>query len=142
MDERSFDLKLKVKLYRYAIHLLLTDQYGLADVLSLGNSPHSLYDRPFSAYALEQLRRLSVTATHSEAELDEFFAQETVQRTIHNMIAAGFIRNALGRVLELYLLLDRAIFLEEKGYDVSVAEFFDERISPRNIGITALRRME
>ncbi len=142
MDEKTYDLKLKVKLYRYAVHILLTDHYGLANVLSLGNSPHSLYERPFSSYALEQLRRLSVKASHTELELDNFFAQENVQRTIHRMIAAGLIRNALGRVLELYLLLDRAIYLEENGYDVSVAEFFDEHVSPRNIGITALRRME
>ncbi len=140
MDEKTYDLKLKVKLYRYAIHLLLTDHYGLTDVLSLGNSPHSLYGRPFSAYALEQLRRLSVTATHTEQQLDEFFAQEHVQKTIHRMIAAGLIRDALGRVLELYLLLDRAIFLEENAYTVHLEEFFDEDISPRNIGITALRQ--
>jgi hypothetical protein len=53
------------------------------------------------------------------------------------MLAAGLIRNALGRVMELYLLVDRAIFLEEKGYKVEVQEFFDEELSPRNIGITA-----
>ncbi len=140
MDEKSFDLKLKVKHYRYAIHLLLTDHYRRTNVLSLGNSHPSLYDRPFSAYALEQLRRLSIQSRHTELELDEFFAQEQVQTTVQRMIAAGLIRNALGRVLEIYLLLDRAIFLEEHGYDASVTEFFDERISPRNIGITALRR--
>jgi hypothetical protein len=140
MNEKTYDFKLKVKLYRYGIHILLADCYGLPDVLTLGNTHHSLYDRPFSEYALEQLRRLPVTVAQSPEELDAFFAQDSVQVTIRRMLAAGLVRNALGRVLELYLMLDRAIFLEEAGYDVSVAEFFDESASPRNIGITAIRR--
>jgi hypothetical protein len=37
-----------------------------------------------------------------------------------------------------HILLDRAIYLEEQGYEVRVEEFFDEELSPRNIGITAL----
>jgi len=58
---------------------------------------------------------------------------------VGQMITAGLIRNALGRALEIYLLLDRAIYLEEQGYKVKVEEFFDEELSPRNIGITAVR---
>jgi hypothetical protein len=66
-----------------------------------------------------------------------FFEQEQIQVMIQRMLAAGLIRNALGRVLEVYLQLDRAIYLEEMGYTVQVEEFFDEELSPRNIGITA-----
>jgi hypothetical protein len=48
---------------------------------------------------------------------------------------ANIIRWQLGRVLELYLLLDRAIYIEERGMSVELKQFFDENLSPRNIGL-------
>jgi hypothetical protein len=138
MDEKDYDLKLKVKLFRYAIHILLHDHYGIKEIVTLGNSSPKLYDESFGTYALEQLKRIKVVPLHSESELNDFFHHKELQMLIQRMLAAGLIRNALGRVLELYLILDRAIYLEEEGYEVLVQEFFDEELSPRNIGITAV----
>lgn len=137
MDEKDYDLKLKVKLYRYAIHILLHDHYGIKELVTLGNSSPKLYDRPFSEYVIEQFSRIGMTTKHSLEELDAFYNDPELQLLIERMLAAGLIRNALGRIMEIYLLLDRAIYLEEQGYSVSVQEFFDEELSPRNIGITA-----
>lgn len=137
MDEKDYDLKLKVKLYRYAIHILLHDHYGIKELVTLGNSSPKLYDESFGVYVLEQLRRIGITPKHTTQELNAFFKNPDLQILIERMLAAGLIRNALGRVLELYVLLDRAIYLEEQGYKVEVQEFFDEELSPRNIGITA-----
>ncbi len=137
MDEKDYDLKLKVKFFRYAIHVLLFDQYDLKELVTLGNSSPKLYDESFGVYVLEQLKRIGMTPKHTIEELNAFFENPDLQILIERMLAAGLIRNALGRVMELYLLLDRAIFLEEQGYKVDVQEFFDEELSPRNIGITA-----
>jgi hypothetical protein len=137
MDEKDYDLKLKVKLFRYAIHILLHDHYGIKEIVTLGNSSPKLYDQSFGIYALEQFKRLNLSVVHSEKELNDFFRKKELQILIQRMLAAGLIRNALGRVLELYLTLDRAIYLEEQGYEVLVQEFFEEEVSPRNIGITA-----
>lgn len=137
MPEKEYDLKLKVKFYRYAIHILLHDYYDLKELVTLGNSSPKLYDESFGHYALEQFKRINLTPKHTEEELNSFFQNPELQILIERMLMAGLIRNALGRVLELYLLLDRAIYLEEQGYNVSVQEFFDEELSPRNIGITA-----
>lgn len=137
MPEKEYDLKLKVKFYRYAIHILLHDHYGLKELVTLGNSSPRLYDEPFGHYALEQLQRIKLTSKHTLEELNAFFHNPELQILIERMLMAGLIRNALGRVLELYLLLDRAIYLEERGYKVRLEEFFDEELSPRNIGITA-----
>ena len=56
------------------------------------------------------------------------------------MFLCNIIRWQLGRALEVYLLLDRCLYLEEKGYQVSCLQFFDEEISPRNIGIGAINQ--
>lgn len=137
MDEKDYDLKLKVKLYRYAIHILLHDYYGIKKLVTLGNSNPKLYDKSFGEYALEQFKRIQIEPKHTQLELNTFFADSNLKLLIDKMLAAGLIRNALGRVLELYLLLDRVIYLEEQGYTVQIEEFFDEELSPRNLGITA-----
>lgn len=137
MDEKDYDLKLKVKLYRYAIHILLHDHYEIKKLVTLGNSSPKLYDESFGFYALEQFKRINLEPRHTEEELNAFFAHPELKVLIDRMLAAGLIRNALGRAMELYLQLDRAIYLEEQGYKVEVQEFFEEELSPRNIGITA-----
>lgn len=137
MDDKDYDLKLKVKLYRYAMHILLHDHYDIRELVTLGNSSPKLYDESFGTYALEQLKRISVQPRHTIQELNAFYNNPKLIELILRMLAAGLIRNALGRSLELYLLLDRVIYLEEQGYQVSIEEFFVEELSPRNIGITA-----
>lgn len=138
MDEKDYDLKIKVKFFRYAFHILLHDLYGIKDLVSLGNSSPKLYDGAFATYALEQFRRIEIKPRHTEEELNLFFADPALTLQIEKMLAAGLIRNAMGRIMEIYLLLDRAIFLEEQGYEVKVETFFTEELSPRNIGITAI----
>ncbi len=137
MDEKDYDLKLKVKLYRYAFHILIHDYYGITRMVTLGNSHPSLYNKSFAEYALEQLERISLNPRHTFQEFNEFFNNIKLQGLLNKMMTAGLIRNALGRPLELYLLLDRAIYLEEQGYRVRLQEFFNEEISPRNLGLTA-----
>ncbi len=137
MDEKDYHLKQKVKLYRYAIHILLHDEYGQGELTALGNSSPKLYDESFGTYALEQFKRISLEPKHSKEELDDFFNHPIRQKLIKDMIAAGLIRNAFGRLLEMYILLDRVCYLEEQGYKVQLLEFFDESLSPRNLGIVA-----
>jgi hypothetical protein len=138
MDEKDYDLKMKVKFFRYSFHILLNDHYGEKELISLGNSSPKLYDESFGIYALEQFKRIHIEPKHNVNELNDFFANPKLKVTIEQMLAAGLIRNAMGRILEIYLLLDRAIYLEEQGYTVKVEEFFIEELSPRNIGITGI----
>jgi hypothetical protein len=44
-------------------------------------------------------------------------------------------RSMLGRALEVFLALDRAVFLLSAGYDVQVVEVFPVEASPRNIAV-------
>ena len=139
MNDKDYAFKLKVKFYRYAMHFLLHDEYQLPEMVTLGNTHPKLYAEIFGVYALDQLQRISVVPKHTVEELNTYFLNERRQELIWKMLAAGLIRNAFGRLLEIYLLLDRAIYLEEHGYKVEVMEFFDEEKSPRNIGLAAAR---
>ena len=137
MTEKDHDLKLKVKYYRYAIHMLLHDEYEQKELVTLGNSNPKLYDESFGTYVIEQFQRINMPLRHSKVELDEFYADPERQKLLWRMLTSELIRNAFGRLMELYLLLDRVLYLEEAGYEVQLLEFFDEPLSPRNLGIVA-----
>lgn len=47
-------------------------------------------------------------------------------------------RSMLGRTLEIFLALDRALFLQRHGYDVRVFQAFAAAYSPRNIAVLGL----
>jgi len=48
-------------------------------------------------------------------------------------------RSMLGRVLECFLALDRALFLQSRGYRVTVVELFAAAYSPRNLAVLGWR---
>jgi hypothetical protein len=140
MEEKDYDLKEKVKMYRYSIHFLLHDEYGIKKIATLGNSNPKLYDEPFSVYALDNLKRIGIDIKHSAEELDAYYNDPSRQKLISRMLVAGLIRNAFGRLLELYIQLDRVIYLEEMGYETKLLEVFEEPVSPRNIAIVATKK--
>lgn len=48
-----------------------------------------------------------------------------------------FVQHLFLRPLEIWLALDRALFLEEQGYQVRLGEFCDSKTTPRNLLIQA-----
>ena len=135
ISHQGVAFKQVVKHYRYGLHILLVELYPEYQLTTFGNSPTKVYDGDFANYVTAQFQKLSLTLKHTAEELNAFYCEKLF--LIKRMYAAGFIRDALSRVLEVYLLLDRAIYLEEKGYSVEILEVFDEEISPRNLGIFA-----
>ncbi|WED27726.1 SAM-dependent methyltransferase [Vibrio sp. DW001] len=52
----------------------------------------------------------------------------------------SLLQQMFRRALELWLVYDRALFLQQNGYQVSVAEFCEREVTPRNIMIHAVKR--
>lgn len=50
------------------------------------------------------------------------------------------LRRLFNRPLELWLVLDRAMYLEEQGYAVNISRFCEGNVSPRNLLIQGRRR--
>jgi hypothetical protein len=49
------------------------------------------------------------------------------------------VRHLFRRPLELWMVLDYAIFLEEQGYRVRLGQFCDRSLTPRNLLLDAVR---
>ena len=49
------------------------------------------------------------------------------------------VRHAFRRAIELWLVLDRVLFLQQHGYQVTLSEFCAKTITPRNVLIQAIK---
>lgn len=70
----------------------------------------------------------------------DFDSFETAGEQAHARIKRlELVRHAFRRVLEVWLCLDRACWLESQGFEVNVSEFCAATITPRNILIEAVK---
>ncbi len=134
---QEYQLKERVKKFRYHLHLFCYFERDHKKFVSVGNSPLRLYRGDFATYAQTNLERINLTA--SIDELESFYNDHKINQLVKKMYLANLIRWQFGRLLEHFILTDRALYLEENGLNVSMMEYFDETISPRNIGISAKR---
>lgn len=117
------DLKTKfsVKRYRYPIHFHQIDNN--IPMSPLGNAKASDYQGDFHSYIEKFCPKLNASKVdHKEKEVNYYFK-------------AGSIRALLGRLIEIYIVLDRVIYLRENELDAHVYQFFKPNLSPRNLGI-------
>jgi len=57
----------------------------------------------------------------------------------HDLMRLSIVRHAFRRAIEVWLALDLAVYLEERGYAVSLGSFCDRHLTPRNLLISARR---
>lgn len=127
-DLQEFENKLMVRKYRYGLHLLRYKR-GEKAFASIGNTKLSDYRASFYDY----VKKYSDVTGLSRDEVEAFYRSGDVQDKINEIILVDIIRAMFGRVIETYLVLDRALFLQERGYNVKIVEAFERRLSPRNL---------
>jgi protein-L-isoaspartate O-methyltransferase len=72
------------------------------------------------------------------ADIDEAFA--TASQLHERFRRLSLPRTLLGRVIEVFVVRDRAAYLAERGFDVDVGVVFPASLSPRNLALVAARR--
>ncbi|MFC1235092.1 methyltransferase [Vibrio sp. F74] len=61
------------------------------------------------------------------------------EKRFWQMERQSLLQQLFRRALELWLVYDRALFLQQNGYQVSVVEFCEREVTPRNIMIHAVK---
>jgi hypothetical protein len=74
--------------------------------------------------------------------MDREYYEAAGWRRLREVTALDLPRIAFRRALELWLVLDRALYLQEHGYDVEIGRFCERALTPRNILIRAQRRAD
>ncbi|WP_431701528.1 methyltransferase [Pseudomonas sp. BR20] len=105
------------------------------DYLPTPSLPASWLDKSFADYcqALASLKGLS-TGEQDWAALEAHGWQRLAE--VRNL---ELVRGLFRRPLEVWLVLDRALFLTERGYTVEVGSFCETALTPRNLMVLAER---
>ncbi|AMR64864.1 methyltransferase [Aquipseudomonas alcaligenes] len=121
---------------RLAFDLLQRQLRGVDDYLPTPSLPTSWLDKDFASYCrdLADLRGVTVSGPVDWPALEDAGWQRLAQ--VRNL---ELVRGLFRRPLELWLLLDRALFLEEQGYRVRLGTFCAHELTPRNLLLLAER---
>ena len=120
---------------RLGFDLLQRRLRGCDEYLPTPSLPTHWLDKPFADYCRE-LARLKGLSTGEQdwAALEAHGWQRLAE--VRNL---ELVRGLFRRPLELWLVLDRALFLSERGYRVEVGSFCDPALTPRNLMVLAER---
>lgn len=121
---------------RLAFDLLQREQRGIDDYLPTPSLPVSWLNKSFPDYCqdLAELKGLDITGTPDWEQLE--LAGWRRLAVVRNL---ELVRNLFRRPLELWLLLDRALYLQEQGYRVQLGSFCPHQLTPRNLLLLAER---
>lgn len=121
---------------RLAFDLLQRQVRGVDEYLPTPSLPSAWLEKPFADYCrdLAALKELSTIGTPDWQVLEASGWQRLAE--VRNL---ELLRGLFRRPLELWLNLDRAIFLAEQGYVVSLGTFCDAPLTPRNFMLLAER---
>ena len=124
---------------RLGFDLLQRQQRGSDSYLPTPSLPVSWLEKPFEHYCrdLAELRQVELHGPPDWQALEAAGWQRLAE--VRNLER---VRNLFRRPLELWLVLDRALFMQQNGYAVHVGLFCDYPLTPRNLMLLAERDTE
>ena len=125
--------------WRLGLDLLLREATGEDLYTPLGTLDAATLALPFEAFCREvaAAQRLALPARWNADS-----AQDAGTIRARTARALGLVRALFRRPLELWLVLDRALALRDRGYEVGVGAFCERSITPRNLLIRGRRGAE
>ncbi|MGK4386653.1 methyltransferase [Ectopseudomonas oleovorans] len=122
--------------WRLAFDLLQRQLRGIDEYLPTPSLPSDWFSKPFANFChdLAKLRDVPLPGEQDWPALEARGWQRLAE--VRNL---ELLRNLFRRPLELWLLLDRALYLQEQGYHVKLGIFCDYQLSPRNLLLLAER---
>jgi hypothetical protein len=122
---------------RLAFDLLQRQVRGVAEYLPTPSLPSAWLEKPFADYCrdLAALKELSTIGSPDWSALESAGWKRLSE--VRNL---ELLRGLFRRPLELWLTLDRALFLAEQGYVVRLGTFCSTPLTPRNLLLLAERK--
>ena len=121
---------------RLGFDLLQRELRGVDDYLPTPSLPSAWLDKPFADYCRDfaELKQLPSPGIQDWTALEAAgWARLAEVRNLE------LLRNLFRRPLEMWLIVDRALYLTESGYEVHIGTFCDSKVTPRNLLILAER---
>lgn len=134
--QREINQRNQSMAWRLAFDLLQRQITGNNQYLPTPSLPGEWWKKDFALWCLDlaKLKGIDIAGFTAWAKLEQQGWQRLAQ--VRNL---ELVRKLFQRPLELWLVLDRAVYLQEQGYCVELAEFCAESLTPRNLLIRAQR---
>ncbi|MBC3257371.1 methyltransferase [Pseudomonas paralactis] len=108
---------------------------GCDDYLPTPSLPASWLDKSFADYCRELANLKGLSTGEQDWPALEAHGWQRLAEVRNLELVRGLFR----RPLEIWLVLDRALFLTEQGYNVEVGSFCEPALTPRNLMVLAQR---
>jgi hypothetical protein len=141
LDQQMFQARNHSKMYRYPLHFFMQEQLAMPHFVPFKKNTIEMKHLTFGEYAQLQLTSMKIAHSFSVADLQKYWEQEKIQGQARQLMLLNIVRGLFGRLIELYMVLDRALYLEENHFEVSLRQTFDRTLSPRNLRIWATPRL-
>ena len=122
--------------WRLGFDLLQRELRGIDEYLPSPALAAMWLQRPFADYCAElaRLQQIDLAPRQDWSRLEAAGWQQLAK--VRNL---ELLRSLFRRPLEIWLLLDRALYLQEHGYQVRFGTFCESRLTPRNLLLLAER---
>lgn len=121
--------------YRLGLDLLLREECGRSEYLPIPSVKKSQLSLGFTEFCYWASEKKAIDLPVTDFD---HYEQRGLTRFWH-MERLSLVQQLFRRSLELWLVLDKALFLEQNGYHVQLNEFCSRESTPRNILIHAER---
>jgi hypothetical protein len=132
---RQRRLRVREMVFRAALDQLLRQASGSDIYRSFPPIPGPWISGPFAAFAEQMAARHGL----SLPPFDPAAAERAGEAWVHTGRALALARVPFRRPIEVWLALDRALYLAEAGWEVRLGVFCDRAVTPRNVLILGRR---
>ncbi|ENM5843708.1 methyltransferase [Vibrio mimicus] len=124
-------------IYRLGFDALLSQQLGFSSYVSVPSIQKSQLSLGFAAFCAWASKEKGISLDLECVDF-AYFEHIGFQR-FWQMERVSLVQEGFRRLLEIWLVLDKALYLQENGYHVSVSEFCERQVTPRNLVVNAHR---
>ncbi|WGS60083.1 methyltransferase [Vibrio lentus] len=122
--------------YRLGFSQLLKGELGVDEYVPVPSIKKSELSEGFESFCCwaSEVKEISLG---SDIDFDSYLVRG--EALFWEMEKLSLVQQVFRRPLEIWLALDRAIYLQEQGYEASIEEFCERSITPRNLLIHGIK---
>ncbi|CCQ10185.1 FIG00951553: hypothetical protein [Pseudoalteromonas luteoviolacea B = ATCC 29581] len=129
---RTTKVRQKETVWRLGFDALQREVTGNRSYLSVPSVGKQIFSDSFSAFCHWAAEQKGISLP---ANVDYPHFLKLGEKRKHTTDRIELVRHAFRRAIEIWLVLDRVLYLQAKGYDVEVFEFCPKALTPRNVFI-------
>ncbi|PAJ74858.1 methyltransferase [Pseudoalteromonas sp. NBT06-2] len=122
--------------WRLGFDQLMRDVTGTDTYISVPSVSKSMFSTNFEAFCMWAADKKSLDLPNN-IDFESYYQKGKARKKITEKIE--LVRHLFRRPIEIWLILDRALYLQNHGYHVYVNQFCDKQVTPRNILIQAYK---